>query len=296
MSGTFHQGEKEMTERTLPALLLATAILGASLAAREVRAQETETEQPVPTLYAYVEYMQVPEGGDELYLKVEGVWRKIHAVRKEAGLVTQWVVCKVNRTQGPPGDYNYAVVHVFDSWDKIENLYPMALLQDKFVFDDQEREIMSKTRESREMVRTELWKLQDAAVVNLMEQGDFDPTIQLGFLKSKDGQRHGVLEREFWKKIWTRAVEDGLRSNWLLWNCRFPGGTKRAFNQVAVHLFPKGEPEKKLDREWWEKALPETFPDKSQEEIGKLFRETGEVRDIPIVENWTIVMMASVEE
>ncbi|NLS98056.1 MAG: hypothetical protein GXX96_38470 [Planctomycetaceae bacterium] len=141
------------------------------------------------------------------------------------------------------------------------------------------------------MVHTELWQLKDAAVEDLLGQSGSDPTIQLSFMKSKNGQRHQVLEKEFWKKIWLQATKDGLRSNWLLWNCRFPGGTKRASNQVAVHLFPKGEALKSITSEWWEASLPKVFPDKTSEEIGKMFAETGEVRDIPITEKWTIVMM-----
>ena len=182
------------------------AIVSLSLLCPVTAAQEAEK----PTLYAEVQYMQVPDGGDELYLKVENAWKKIHAIRKEAGIVDQWLVCKVNRTEGPPADYNYTVIHVFDSWDKLKKLYPSGLLQGKLSLRDEEQEAINRTRESRKMVRTQLWELDEVAIPSRLGQTDIDKTLVLSLMKSKDAGRHMALEREVWKKIWAQAAEDGF--------------------------------------------------------------------------------------
>ncbi len=247
-----------------------------------------EAEKPV--LYAEVQYMQVPAGGDELYLKVENAWKKIHAIRKDAGIVSQWVVCKVTRTEGPPADYNYAVIHVFDSWDKLKKLYPAGLLEGKLTLTEEEQQAINATREARKMVRTQLWELDEVAVPARLGQTDFDKTIVLAFMKSKDTDRHVTLERDVWKKIWAQAAADGFRENWHLWICRYPGGHERPIDEVAVHLFPSGEPGKALTRQWWEQTVPRIFPDKSPEELDKLFQETRQVRDIPITEEWQVLL------
>ncbi|NLS98057.1 MAG: hypothetical protein GXX96_38475 [Planctomycetaceae bacterium] len=101
--------------RSVVVVLAASLVCCTALRAQEVSTKPAE-EQEIPVLFAYVEFMQVPEGGDELYLKVEELWRnKVHAVRQAAGLVNQWVLFKVERSEGPTTDYNYAVVHLFDS-------------------------------------------------------------------------------------------------------------------------------------------------------------------------------------
>jgi hypothetical protein len=250
----------------------------------------TAQEPANPQLYAEVQYMQVPEGGDALYLSVERAWKKIHTIRKQAGIVNEWVVCKVHRTDGPTADYNYAVIHIFDSWDKLKKLYPSGLLEGKLSLTEAEQEAINRTRESRKMVRTQLWELDDVAVPSRLEQGDFDKTLVISFMKSKDAGRHVSLEREIWKKIWAKAAEDGFRANWQLWICRYPGGEDRPVDEAAIHLFPKGEPKKGLTREWWNQTVPKIFPDKSPAELEKLFEETRQVRDIPITEEWEILL------
>ena len=272
--------------------LVVLAMVSLSLLCPVVAAQEAEK----PTLYAEVQYMQVPDGGDELYLKVEKAWKKIHAVRREAGIVTQWLVCKVTRTDGPPADYNYTVIHVFDSWDKLKKLYPSGLLEGKLSLSDEEQKAINGTRESRKMVRTQLWELDDVALPSRLDQTDFDKTLVLSLMKSKNADRHVALEREVWKKIWAQAARDGFRANWHLWICRYPGGQERAIDEAAVHLFPKGEPKKSLTRQWWEQSIPKIFPDKSQEELDKLFEETRQVRDIPITEEWQIILTLDTEQ
>ena len=152
--------------------MVVLAMVSLSLLCPVAAAQEAEK----PTLYAEVQYMQVPDGGDELYFKVEKAWKKIHAIRQEAGIVDQWLVCKVNRTDGPPADYNYAVIHVFDSWDKLKKLYPSGLLEGKLSLTDEEQDAINRTRESRKMVRTQLWELDEVAIPSRLGQTDFDKT------------------------------------------------------------------------------------------------------------------------
>lgn len=252
--------------------------------------QPTTAQEPeVPTLYVEVQFMKVPEGGDDLYLQVEKVWQKIHAMRRQAGIVQQSVLCKVNRTEGPEPKYNYAVIHVFDSWDKLENPYPASLFEGELPFDEEERAIFDKTGSSRSMVTAELWKLADVADPAQLGSMDVDKTLVVSYMKSKNANRHRELEADVWKKIWAQATKDGYRANWLLCTRRFPGGQGGEYNAIAVHLFPKGEPKKAVTAEWWSDALPKIFPDKSAEDVRALVQETGQVRDMPITEEWEIL-------
>jgi hypothetical protein len=258
--------------------------------AQETQEASASEESATSTYFLQVDYMQVPDGGDDLYVKVENLWKELHEVRRDLGIIRAWAMCRVKRTTGPEADYNYVTLHLFDSWAKIENSFPWNEISAKLSEPtEEENEILEKTSESRDIVDVQLWALEDTAMPSRWGKSTFDRTIRLGFMKSKDPQRHRELETEIWKKAWAQAAKDGIRWDWQLWGRRFPGGSKHPFDLVAVHLFPQGEPGKTVPEDWWDKAALKVFPEKSREEIEQLFEPTADVRTIPIQEEWEIL-------
>ena len=57
-----------------------------------------------------------------------------------------------------------------------------------------------------------------------------------------------------------------------------------------MHLFPKGKPNKAITRPWWDESMAEIFPEKTRDELDKLFEETRQIRDIPITEQWQVIL------
>ena len=74
-----------------------------------------------PRFFARIEYMQVPADGEELYFDVEKAWKKIHRARRAAGMINNWMLLKVSRPEGATGDYNYVVVHLSDSLERLRD-------------------------------------------------------------------------------------------------------------------------------------------------------------------------------
>lgn len=255
--------------------------------------QAQEAGQP-PVVYALVDFMKVPDGKDDLYQNVERLWERLHRVRCQEGIIKDWFLMKTQRQSGPPADYNYATVHLYDCWDKIETINfndAWAKVQDSFT--DEDKSVMEKAGEARDLVHTELWRLEDSA---LPWKWAPDGTVKqvprkytLGFMKSKNGERHIELEKSFWKKIWIQSVEDGLQSNWLLWECRFPGGSLRPYDWIAVHAHTDPDKGTNLSQDWFKAKQAKIFPDKNEKEIATILEETAAVRDIPIQEEWTVI-------
>lgn len=262
------------------------------LGALDVRAQEENSNQ---TVYILIDFMKVPEGGDVLYQKVEKVWKKVHKVHQYEGIIKHWILVQTKRTSGPPSSYNYATIHVFDSWNKIDLMnYSKAWGLVQEMLTEEEMNIVNKTGESRELVNSELWVLSQSVLpVKWDRPIPNSQKYTLGFMKSKNPARHWDLETTFWKKIWTKAVEDGLQKDWRLWSCVFPGGSLRPYDMVAVHSHPDIEPEKEMNETWFNENFPTIFPDRGESEIKSMFEETFTVRDIPIDEEWTVVMSTS---
>jgi hypothetical protein len=84
----------------LSAQLSAAEFMKKTLAARDLvrsevwgaidGAPETAIAKPAPFLT--VEYMKVPPGGDEAYVEVEKLWKKMHEVRIREGTLADWSV------------------------------------------------------------------------------------------------------------------------------------------------------------------------------------------------------------
>ena len=220
------------------------------------QASAAESSQQIdygePKIFARIEYMQVPEGGEELYLKVEEAWKKIHRARRDAGFINNWMLAKVSRSPEAKGDYNYVVVHLSDSFEKLRDGRVADL---NLEFSSEEQEILGQTATAREMVRYDYWDLVTSADPDRFGQTGFDPAITIGMMQSKDEARHWELEKTVWQKLWKQQVTDGYLWNWHLWRRRTGDG----FNFVTVHL--RAEEKPTVDRpilstQVQEKALP----------------------------------------
>jgi hypothetical protein len=108
-------------------------------------------------------------------------------------------------------------------------------------------------------------------------------------MKSTRPGAHLELERNVFRKVWAQAAKDGYRWNWSLWQCRFPNGSQRPYDLVAVHTFPPGKVDYQLPADWWGGAIQKSFPDQKPQELGRRMSNADDVREMVAVENWTIV-------
>ncbi len=234
-----------------------------------------------PMLFCRIEYMQVPAEGEDLYFDVEKAWKKIHRARRDAGLINNWMLMKVSRPPEVQGDYNYVVVHLSSSLEKLRDGNTADL---QLEFSPEELEILAQTDTARECVRTDYWDLVSTADKDRIGQPGFDPTMLIGRMQSKNEARHWELEKTVWSKLWKQQVADGHLWNWHLWRRRTGDG----FNFVTVHVRPEGQttaPPSVGSDEVLKKALP----DMSREEFGRVLQETNQVRDMVGSEQWTLI-------
>ncbi|WP_152051144.1 hypothetical protein [Tautonia marina] len=240
--------------------------------------------QSVPPLaLVRVEYMSVPEGGDEAYLQTERVWKRIQAARRTAGGVDHWAVYRVDRKHNKDSDYNYAVVHVFHSPDQIRPGFNYAELIDSLEWSDEERAILEKTNETRELVRSDRWAIEIAVDSERLKNPAREPgtTLVIGRMTSTDPEEHLRLEKDYWSRLWAERVRGGELQNWLLMSRRSGSGP----NMLAVHVAPDQDAPKRSVAELERVAFPEADP----EELRRQVARTPEVRDWNGHEVWTLV-------
>jgi hypothetical protein len=249
---------------------------------RGAEASNVAANMGEPKLFARIEYMSVPEGGDDAYLEVEKVWKKIHQARKDAGLISQWMVFKVERENAAEDDYQYAVVHLTDSLENFGSGNFREFLAAANL-SEEEAAMVRKTADTREMLKNDLWGMVDAVDLERIGKPGSHRTLRIGQMQSTNEAKHWELEHDMWKRVWAKKVADGELWNWLLFHRRTGEGP----NFVAVHVFPEdGEAQApRLSRE----EMAATFPELSTDELGAKLGSTGRVRQMVSVENWTMV-------
>jgi len=119
-------------------------------------AQPSATAKP-PT-YMTVEFMKVPDGKQEQWLKLEREWKPMHELRVKDGSIQSWAAI----AQTVPGDESngpvYATVTTYRGWPDPTKMN-FEVLAKKAHPQGDVNALMQQTQSARSMVRTEIWQI-----------------------------------------------------------------------------------------------------------------------------------------
>ena len=121
-----------------------------------------QPDQPAP--YIHVNYMKVPSGQGQEYLKLEReIWKPVHQAAKDAGHRAGWAVYSLMYPGGTQRPYNYGTVDFFDEFSDLVVGIPEEVFKKAHPSASEEGwdEIWQRTANARDLVRRELWALVD---------------------------------------------------------------------------------------------------------------------------------------
>jgi hypothetical protein len=118
-----------------------------------------------PYNFINVSYMDVKDGMEEEYLKVESAWKKIHEKLASEGKIISWGLAKARKNEF---GYEYITWVILRSRGALDNLYDMKALK-AWMGEDKMDDLMAKTMETRSITGGELLTLEDYTLVS------FDP-------------------------------------------------------------------------------------------------------------------------
>jgi hypothetical protein len=109
--------------------------------------------------YMQVEFMKVPDGKEESWLKLEREsWKPMHALRIKDGLIQSWAAI----AQTVPGDESngpvFATVTTFRGWPDPSKTDWQGLFKKANPQSDANA-LMEQTGAARKIVRTEIWRV-----------------------------------------------------------------------------------------------------------------------------------------
>jgi len=268
---------------------LAAALLVAispSSALAEEPAAATD-EEAAPALYLKVDYFKASPERIGQYLMVERDWKPIHEERLARGIILGWSLYSLFVGE-PDAPYNYIAVNVFDDFDKIDYLdldeivaavYPERGL-DMFYYG---------TRKSREVVRTEIWKI-DAVVGG---GGECAAPLPIGnyltknFFDSRDGSgEHLEMETGFWEPIHRLRQSQDWLQGWAMATLRYPGGDVRRYTYATMDHYERlGD----LTIGAGVEVAAAAYPDLSEEELLAAYDRTRAARRSHKTEIWKLL-------
>ena len=130
-----------------------------------------------PYSYVSIDYMDVADGKEELYLEVERSWEKIHQKLTEEGKILGWGLAKARENKF---DYEYITWKLVRSRGDLDRVYDFDAIKQSMgenKFDN----LMSKTMESRKIVGNELLALEDYTLPSLPGLGEKNDPNNLYF-------------------------------------------------------------------------------------------------------------------
>jgi len=149
-----------------------------------------------PYSFLAVDYMDVADGKEKLYLEVEAAWQKIHERMASDGKILSWGLAKARKNKF---DYEYVTWKLLRSRGALDNPYDMDAIKQwmgEGKFDD----LMAKTMESRKIVGSELMELEDYTLVPLPgSEQKVDPKnllFHMDYMTPAEGQEQEYAEME----------------------------------------------------------------------------------------------------
>ena len=195
-----------------------------------------------PYSFLAVDYMDVADGKEKLYLEVEAAWQKIHERMASDGKILSWGLAKARKNKF---DYEYVTWKLLRSRGALDNLYDMDAIKQwmgEGKFDD----LMAKTFESRNIVGSELMELEDYTLVPLSEsQQKVDPKnllFHMDYMTPAEGQEQEYAEME--KNIFQPRHQKGAELNpmfqyWRLLRKVSQSGNANEASYRTVNVFRK---------------------------------------------------------
>ena len=169
--------------------------------------------------YAVMSAVDLNDGAEEDYLKLEKFWSGIHQEAINQGLQTGWAVWKRTPQEGDePGNNEYLIFNLYNSMEQLEKGYNAAELAQKVYKGKMSRRSIQRMMdgtgsESRER-RNYILKVVDATILagGSAKPGDI-ATLNLMDKKTDDFEKY---ESEVWKPIAEKNILNGRLRQWVL--------------------------------------------------------------------------------
>jgi hypothetical protein len=246
---------------------------------------EPATAQQEETLYVKIDYFEPLPGMEPDYLELEKeVWKPIHEERLDRGIIRSWTFYQVVAGDEEAG-YRFIAVNVFDDFDMIDYFDLPSIMESVFP-DKSPDDLMRKTFETRQVVKTEVWRI-DGSVLSDGEERVTGNYLTINYFDERDGDEdHVEMELDFWGGIHEQRVARNILDSWAMYTLIYPGGDNRNYTYSTIDYYNTlGDTRVSVGQELARQA----HPDLTDEEIQVEFSRTANARSLYKTELWKLI-------
>jgi hypothetical protein len=192
------------------------------------------------TQYLTFEFMKVQDKDLVNYMALEDFWSKIHQEQIKEGACTGWDLWSL-RPGGQDQGFQYLAVTVYKDMKQMMAETSVDQLMDaakKAYPNMSQDDIMKKTlagSASRE--RAVILYLADID----QTKGNFDMPLgtvaQMDFMKAEDADAYVKAEKEVFKPLHQKVVDQGLKGSWSLASVILPSGTEAYATHITFNMY-----------------------------------------------------------
>lgn len=235
--------------------------------------------------FALVDFMYVPEGGNETYVKMEQSYAKpVHQRLIDEGKLSYWGLFRVAYPAGTGADYQYVTVRFYEGADQLAHSTEFTDAFEKVHENEIFEALMSTVINTRDLVETHrLYRWEIFQDPNLEAHPEI---LQVVYFKNHMSKwdDYQKMEKEIFHPMHKKEIEMGIRAGWQGYQLTSPMGSSMPYSHVAVDSYKDWEQYMKPKREDAIRRL--VHPKMSSEDISEVFHNTT---DIVRIEEWHLI-------
>ena len=200
------------------------------------------TAQSDSTVYFFIDYMKViPGHGTEYVAAEKGVWKSIHEMRKEKGIIDGWWCFNILSPSGSDSEYDFVTVTRVTGWNGLERAN--ASWEEVFsaLSDDKAKEAQN-VDEHRNLVKSEIIRAEDFIGKEDFGRNGFPSYAFVNYMKVPSGgwESYYEMETTLVKPVIAEEMKHaGGRAGWGLYSRAFPYGADYPYQAMTVDFFDK---------------------------------------------------------
>ena len=231
-------------------------------------------------MVAVVNYMKVPQGGEDAYMANEREWKKIHQARVNEGKMIAWELFYIHNS-GTDSRYNFATVDVYENMEKALS-GGVSLEEIKKAWGEKYNDILKKTNTVRNLAYSDMFAWEMGIQSKAQEK-----YILVSFMKADDLGKYYEMEKKAYMPMHQIAIDEGKMNGWSVWSRWFRNDNY--FDAVTVNSYVSAAQMSGID---YGAAMDKLKGGKSFNElydIISLADKTNDLRTIVKTQLWELV-------
>lgn len=235
--------------------------------------------------YVLVDFMYVPEGGNETYVKMEQSYAKpVHQKLIDEDKLNYWGLFRVAYPAGTGAKYHYVTVRIYEGADQLASSTAFTETFEELYQNEILEALMGTVTNTRDLIETH--RLDQWASFMNPDLEEHPQIYEVNYLKIDRSRwdAYQKMESTLFYPMHKKEVEMDYQAGWQALQLKSPMGSSMPYSHVAVNVYKDwGQYMKPKDRSAIQTAV---HPKKTLSEMDAMYNQTT---DLVRTEEWHLI-------